>query len=103
MTKVELPCKLQNEDGSVTVKLAEPIRFGDEELISSLKIRAPKYKDIKKMKLSNLSMEDMGALISKLSGVVPSALEEMGVRDFVFCSEVVGDFLGGLETTGKTQ
>lgn len=91
-TKAELPHSLSNADGSVTVKLSEPIQFG-EETIESLRIKRPKVKHIKKLKMKDLSAEDMLVLISAVSGQFPQALDEMSIRDFTFCAEVIGDFL----------
>ncbi len=99
MTKIVLPAKKLNANGSVTVMLASPIQFG-EETITELTLKTPKVKHIKKLKLKDVSGEDMVALIAAVSGKFEREIDEMSVADFTFCAEVLGDFLDNTATAG---
>lgn len=99
-TKAVLPQSLKNADGSVTVKLKEPITFG-EELIEELRFIKPKAKHIKNLNLKEMKMADMIALMGVLSGQFPQALDELGMHDLIFCSGVIESFLPDMIEGGK--
>lgn len=100
-TKAKLPLILHNQDGSVTVKFREPIPFG-EETFSEIKLRKPKAKDLKGMKLRDLQVGDILNIASRLCGESPAVLDEMGMADAQAVLGVVSDFLEGGGTTGPT-
>lgn len=101
--KAKLPMRLENEDGSVTVKLFAPIKYGEEELIKEIRLIRPKAKHVKNVKLQNLSFGDMINLMSKLSGHAPSVLDELDMLDFSELGEVLDTFLGSTAKNGKTD
>lgn len=99
-TKAALPFSTQNPDGSVAVKLKEPITFG-EELIETLTFIKPKAKHMKNLNIKDMKMSDMLALMSVLSGQFPQALDELGMHDLIFCSGVLEGFLPNMSGDGK--
>lgn len=90
-TKAVLPLSIENADGSITVKLKEPISFGDER-IEELKFIKPKAKHIKSLNLKDMKMSDVLGLMSVLSGQFPQALDELGMHDVTFCTAVIERF-----------
>lgn len=102
MKKLVLPASIENADGSVSVQLAEPIIFGEEK-IEVLKLQKPKAKHLKNLNLKEMKMGDFMALIAVLAGQFPQVIDEMGMKDLIFCTEVIGNFLDGSATSGPTR
>ena len=50
-TKAKLPLQIKNEDLSITVRLLEPIQRGEDEVIEELRLKKPKAKHLRKIKL----------------------------------------------------
>lgn len=100
MSKKQRPTRLPNEDGSVTVLLKEPLREG-EELVEELKIQVPKAKHLKGVDLSNMNIDEILKLASKLTAYPPVILGELGMDDLFMVSEVIGDFLPAGDSAGR--
>lgn len=98
-TKSKQPRVLENEDGSKTVKLIDPIDFG-EERFESLTFRKPKAKHLKKIKLNEVGLEDILGLAGKLSGQTPMVMDELSVPDLSAVVGVIEDFLESMERAG---
>ena len=76
--------------------MLDPIDQGDEQILE-LRLKKPKAKHLKKMKLDQPTMEDMLILAGKLAAEPPSVIDELGVEDLFEVIEVIGDFLGLME------
>lgn len=100
-TKAKLPLVVNNADGTVTVRLKEPARFGDDVAVE-LVLSKPKAKHLKGLNLKEMKADELILLAAKLSGQFPQLIEDLGMDDFLCVAGVVGDFLGGGATVGKT-
>lgn len=100
--KKKLPSRVLNADGSETLYLREPLTFG-EESIDHLIIKKPKAKHLKGVDLNKMGIDTTLAVLSKLTGQFPQALEELGMADLGAATEVVKDFLADLLQDGKTS
>lgn len=86
---------------SKTLKLKHPIKYGSEE-IQELTFKKPKAKDLRGLKIgSTLTMGDIIDLGAKMSGNAPSVLDELEVDDLMEVAEIVGNFIGSSQETGK--
>lgn len=90
-----------NEDGTVTLKLSEPIKYGKDTVYEQLIFKKPKAKHIKKMDLQNLKMEDVMGLAGKLCGEAPSVLDELGMTDLFALGDVINYFLPDGDSPGN--
>ncbi len=88
-------------NGSVTLKLKEPIPFGSET-ISELVIRKPKAKDMRRMP-AKPCMGDILDLLGALAGQPKVVIDELGMEDMTAASEVVEGFMPGGRGTGTEQ
>lgn len=103
MSKAELPMRVSNEDGTVTVKLKEPVsRKGADENIEELRLKKPKARHIKHLNFDNITFEDLLMVGSKVSGEPMSVIDELCIEDTMEVVGVIGDFLPSMEKTGKT-
>lgn len=92
MSKQKLPCSIQNEDGSVTVQLKEPFKYGETQF-TELKFKKPKAKHLKGLDINRMSMDDILLLGANLSGEPSPVIGELGMADTFHIVEVIGDFL----------
>ncbi|CDF98062.1 phage tail assembly protein [Avibacterium paragallinarum] len=72
----------------VIVALDFPIQNGEGNLITELKIRRLKAKDLRKMRGST-DIEQSISLLSIVTGLVPEDLEELDIADFKRAAEVI--------------
>ena len=102
--KEKLPQVIKNDDGTVSVRLEEPIAHGDDILIEMLTLKKPKAKHIKHMKMdaSVLAIDDMLKLGGKLAMQPPSVMDELGMNDLMAVVGVVEDFLPDTEMAEST-
>jgi len=81
-------------DGSKTVTLKYPLRFGESELIETVTIKPPKGKHLKGIQVGIVPTHDQWLnLISKCSETPLAALDEMEAMDTFKIIEVMSDFL----------
>lgn len=81
------------------LKLKEPVTYGSE-IISELKIRKPKAKDIRKLP-QNPSTGDILDLAGRLCGHPPSVIDELSIEDVGDLLEIVGNFMQPGQKTGS--
>lgn len=77
-----------------TVKLDYPIKDGQGNEITELKIRRAKAKDIRKMRGST-DTEQSISLLAMLTGLVPEDIDELDVADFVKAAKEVEKMQAG--------
>lgn len=99
--KMQLPARVEQPDGSVVVKLSEPVQFGSEELIEEIKIKKPKAKHLRNIKLEELGFGELLDIAGAVSGNLPKVMDELCWNDAFMIVEVIGDFLPDSERTGK--
>jgi len=78
--------------GPVTVKLSEPIEWGDD-VIKELVLKRPKAKHVKNMDIKNPRIADMLGIAAKLSGHSTAVLDELCTEDMNKVLEAVGELL----------
>ncbi|MGD9918607.1 MAG: phage tail assembly protein [Paenirhodobacter sp.] len=76
-----------------TVTLKYPVKFQGEE-VTSLTIRRPKMRDLKKMQGIKDEMEKAMTLIADLAEVDPKFVGELDPDDFKVLSDKVGEYMG---------
>ena len=96
-----LPRSETNEDKSVTIYLLEPIRYGENEVFETMTFKRPKAKQMRKVNLESLGVDDILNLAGKLGGYAPSVMDELGMDDLFELSEVVGDFFPDTARVGS--
>ena len=84
-----------------TYTLKEPIVFGSET-INQITLQKPKAKHLKGLNLQNLKFDDFLVIISNLSDMPTSQVEEMGLEDTFDLVDVVTGFLDNGQGTGNT-
>jgi len=75
----------------VTHKLLVPVTFEGREH-DTITIRRVKVKDLRGLKVDNVTIEEMLALIVKLSGWPPEGVDELDQADLEAISEIISGF-----------
>ncbi len=76
------------------VKLKHPIEWGEGNLITELRFKKPKAKDLRKLNITNMTFGDMLDLIATLTNQPKSLIGELDTKeDLERVMTVVGDFL----------
>jgi hypothetical protein len=83
-----------------TITLKHPFQFGDRT-VAELTLQRLKGKHLRKLP-ARPAMDDLLGLASKSAGEAPAVLDEMDAEDVMAVTEVIGDFLGGIEKTGDS-
>ncbi len=86
-----------NEDGSVTVTLAHPLKTGDGD-IATVIIRRPRGKDLRL--LSEKGSSNSFWMLAQLSGQPIPILDQMDGVDVTAMFKVIDDFLAPSPATG---
>jgi hypothetical protein len=94
---------IRNEDGTVTIKLFEPLTVKDKLQVSELKIRRPKPKDLKATDKIPEGTAKAEALLERLCGIPMEYLTEMDLAEFNQASFVVADMVGKFRGTGANS
>lgn len=82
-----------------TVKLEHPIQLEGGEL-AEITIRRPKVRDARDARTKHANPADQEiALLAKLSGLPPAAIEDLDMADYAKLQEVLTGFFGSSETT----
>ena len=84
---------------SITVKLTEPIEFG-EDTYTELTLRRPKAKDIEHLS-TEPSFKDLLRVAQRCAAVPRKIIEELDSEDAMAVVEAVADFLDGGHQTGN--
>ena len=87
-----------NKQGEVfdphVVKLKHPIEWGEGNLITELRFRKPKAKDLRKLNMTNMTMGDILDLVAMLTNQPRSLIGELDPKeDLEKVMAVIGDFL----------
>lgn len=76
------------------ITLKYPIQFEGGEL-KEISVRRPKVKDVTESKKGKAENSDQEiALIAKLSGLPPAAIEDLDLADYTAIQEVLQSFFG---------
>lgn len=102
MSKLNEPAVLENEDGSKTIRLVEPVKHG-QEMLEQITFKKPKAKHLKDLNLQNIKFDDFLKLGGAISGNPPSVMGELGMEDAFAMVEVISDFLPNSARDGKTD
>jgi hypothetical protein len=89
-----------NSDGSIVFKLATPM-ITQEGLVSEIKIRKPRAKDLRAMDKGTGEIGKTLALAQHLTGIHLPFLEDMEAVDFLALSRVIQGFLAPSPETGE--
>jgi hypothetical protein len=81
-------------------ELKEPIAWGSET-VSKLEFRKPQIGDIKFMKLTEPTLDDILRLASKLSGQSQQLIDSLSIQDGMEVADLLGNYLGPSPETGK--
>lgn len=99
----QLPRRVANDDGTVTVHLKHPIEALGEKR-STLTFKRPKAKHLRPMTASEaMPVGELLDLASRISGELPDVIDELEGQDLVLVLEVVGDFFAGGLRTGRRR
>jgi hypothetical protein len=93
----------RNDDGTVTLKLFEPLQLRDKSQVYELKIRRPKPKDLRAAEKLPEGMAKAEMLLERLTGVPVEALGEMDLAEFNQASLIIADLVGKLRATGGSS
>lgn len=85
----------------ITMQLDYPIEWGEEGMVKEIEFKRLKGKHIKGIG-TDVSMEVIFKLAGKSSGYPPSFFDELDAADCGKVSEVIGNFLGNGQETGRT-
>lgn len=79
-------------DLPITIKLEKPVHHGEEE-VRELKITRPMVAgDLRGIKVTALTFDDLALVGSRLTGYPPSVLAHLSIPDFTRLNNVVTDF-----------
>jgi len=78
-------------EAKITHKLLVPVTFEGAEH-TSITIRRVKVKDLRGLKVDNVTIEEMLSLIVKLSGWPPEGVDELDQADLEVVSEIISGF-----------
>lgn len=90
----------KNADGSTTIKLSEPVAWGNET-ITELVLLKPKGKHFKKVPVEPQTVGDLWPFACAICSQPPSVLDELSTDDVVALLEEVGNFMPASLQTGK--
>lgn len=79
--------------------LKHPITSGDEQ-VKVLKFRRPKAKDFRGMDLNKLDMSAFIVMASRLSGLLPTEIDEIDGEDWTNVLEIIANFISPGRKTG---
>ena len=84
------------------IELQDPIHFG-AEIINEVSIPVIKTKHIRGISnLNEMGTDEMLKLLSNITNMPDSQLDELSIRDLIQLSEVISDFLDSSPETGKS-
>lgn len=86
----------------VVITLRKPITFGGRT-VTQLTLRAPKGKDLRRIKDSTSSLEDALDMAGWLSGEIKEVIDELEGDDLKEVIKVVNGFFAKLQGTGATS
>ncbi len=86
---------------SITIKLTEPIEWGDET-ITELVLKRPKAIDLEHLPV-NPTVKDLLSIAQKCAKVPRRIIQELDSEDAMTVVEAVSDFLDGGQPTGVTR
>lgn len=84
----------------ILIKLTVPLTHGAETITELRIVRRPTAGDLRGVKISEFSFDDIITVASRLVGLPPSVLNTMDLSDFTELSGVIGAFFGNGQPTG---
>lgn len=101
-TKMKLPARIENKDGSVTIKLKDPIELANQ-VYEEIIFPKPKAKHLRGKDLAKLKSDDILDIANSLAkGVHPKLIDELSWDDAFLVMEIISDFLPNSETIGES-
>lgn len=86
----------------IVIKLTVPLTHGAETITELCITRRPTAGDLRGVKISELTFDDIITVASRLVALPPSELNTMDLSDFTELSGVIGAFFGSGQPTGMT-
>ena len=86
----------------IVIKLTVPLTHGAETITELRITRRPTAGDLRGVKISELTFDDIITVASRLVALPPSVLNTMDLSDFTELSGVIGAFFGSGQPTGMT-
>ena len=86
----------------IVIKLTVPLTHGAETITELRSTRRPTAGDLRGVKISELTFDDIITVASRLVALPPSVLNTMDLSDFTELSGVIGAFFGSGQPTGMT-
>lgn len=83
-------------------ELKEPIQWGSDT-VTKLEFKKPTIGDIKFMKLTEPTLDDILKLASKLSGHSQQLIDRLSIQDGMEVADLLGNYLSPSPETGKAQ
>lgn len=87
----------------ITVMFRGPGGVEREEVITEVKVREPKAKDLRAAESETGEVGQAIALIARLTSLEPFQVDELCVQDFTALGAIVGDFFRAGQVTGATS
>lgn len=78
----------------IVIRLQTPLTHGTETITELRFTREPQVRDMRGIKIRDMTFDDVLLLVSRLVNVPPSVLGQMSMSDFAGVGEVVAGFLG---------
>ena len=78
----------------IIIPLRTPLTHGTETITELRFTREPQARDMRGIKIRDMTFDDVLLLVSRLVGLPPSVLGQMHMQDFAGVGEVVAGFLG---------
>ena len=94
---------VENEDGSVTLKLRKPLPLAKGEEVAELRLPRPTAAHLEAMDDAKGEVGKAVRLISSLASIPASAVRRMDGADFLQAQEIANHFLGKSLSTGETS
>ncbi len=88
-------------DLPITITLTRPVRHGEDEVRQFVISRPMVAGDLKGVRVSALTFDDLMLVASRLVGYPPSVIASLSMPDFTRLNEVVTSFLGDGPETGS--
>lgn len=90
-------------DPVLTIKLAYPVKHGEDTISELVFDRRPKAKDFRGLSAGNLTFDETWLLVSRLTAVPVSAINELDVADVAKVMKGVASFMPDGLVIGENQ
>lgn len=88
----------------VTLKLSEPVQFGESLTLEELVFKRPPCAgDMRDMPVGTPTFGSMMTVAARVCGVQPKLMDKISTADMLRVCEVIGGFLGSGLATGENS